>query len=122
IKTKLEDAQEGVKKQSWFSWGGEQLANLTTVYPWVKMHVSGTSWLDLPGHAQDEARTQLLHLPTNQEFKTKFDSIYDSLPPGMRAQFANNMLGLSKSELFMQDIFPIIQPGLEVSAIAGLAG
>jgi len=119
LKLRQQEAAEDSDKQSWLSWSWDQAKNLTTIYPWIKMHTGG-SWYDLPGHAQEATRTDLLTLPSYEAFKNKYDLISSSLPPGLRLQFATNMVGMSTSDQVMQDIFPLVQPGVEVSLGVGL--
>jgi len=121
FKTRQQEAHETLGNQGYFSRGIDILKNLITVYPWVKMHVSGTSWFNLPGHAQDEARDQLLTMPY-EDMKNRYDIIYNALPPNLRVQFADNMSGMSTSDRMMQDLFPIVAPGVEVLGIARVAG
>lgn len=121
LKLRQQEAYEEETKQSWMGWTWDQIKNLTTLYPWIKMHTTGSAWYDLPGQAQEATRRELLTLPSYQQFKDRYDTIASSLPPGLRRQFADNMVGMSTSDQVMQDILPLVQPGVEVSAVAGLS-
>ena len=123
FQTMYEDSVENAEKQSWTGWGVDLLKNLSTIYPWVKMHVSGTSWSDLPGNAQKEARNQMMSIP-KEDMQRKYMSIYNVLKadnPSLAREFASNMVGMSTDDRTMQNILPIVAPGVEISAIAGAA-
>jgi hypothetical protein len=75
------------------------------------MHVSGTSWFDLPGHAQEAASGHLFTLPYG-EMRATYDEIYNRLKddnPSLPKQFADNMAGMSASDRLTQDVLPIFQ-------------
>ena len=111
LRMRQQDAHANAENQSWPGWAVDQLKNLTTIYPWVKMHVSGTSWFDLPGHAQEAASGHLFALPYG-EMRAIYDEIYNRLKddtPSLAKQFADNMVGMSTSDLFIQDMLPIVQ-------------
>lgn len=119
LRMKQQQAHEDEEGQSWIGWTLDQAKNLTTIYPWIKMHTDGSHWYDLPGKAQENTKNDLLLQPY-EEFKNRYDTIFSSLPPGLRRQFADNMVGMSTSDQVMQDVFPLIQPGIEVGAVAGI--
>jgi hypothetical protein len=111
LRSRQQDAHVNAENQSWPGWAVDQVKNLTTVYPWAKMHVSGASWFNLPGHAAEEARGHLFTLPSG-EMKARYDEIYNELiqdNPSLARQFADNMVGMSTDERLVQDVLPIFQ-------------
>lgn len=119
LRLRQQEAYEAADKESWLGKAGEFVGNLTTIYPWLKFHTPGSSWYQLPGNAQEATQRAFLDL-SYEDRKNKYDQISSSLPPGLRRQFADNMVGMSTSDQVMQNLFPLIQPGVEVSAVAGL--
>lgn len=117
-----QDADEDASRQSWLGWGWDQAKNLTTVYPWYQMHVSGTPWWTLPGTGQEIARTQFLALPYEQ-MKDRVMAEYTRLKeasPTLAKEFAHNLLGMSSSEQLFQDVLPLAFPGPEIGMAASL--
>jgi hypothetical protein len=122
-KSVAQDSDDAVSRQSWLGYGWDQIKNLTTAYPWYQMHYPGTSWFQLPGSAQEEAMMHLLSLPYD-EMKNQGMAFYNELKdksPTLAREFANNMVGMSMSSKFLQNVLPIAVPGVEVSAAANVA-
>lgn len=123
LKKSEQDAALNAENQGWFGWTVDQLKGLSGLYPIIEGKPPGTSWLSLPGSQRKDFMQRLWTMPYDQ-MKTEYNQFmayYMAHNPSAAREFAHEMTSMSSNTEQLNNVLPIIMPGVEVSAIAGAA-
>lgn len=114
LRTGLEDAKAARENQSYLGYGVDLAKSLTQLYPELKLRggISGAEFGLGLGTAMSNQRKALWDLPFNAaktQYRNKLDQLIQD-NPAMAEQWATQMLGVSESDEFVNNLYTAAAP------------
>src|SRR5258706_1655133 len=117
-RSRQQDSHANAEKQSWLGWGIDQAKEFSGIYQVTQAHPSGGDWSFFAGNMRAAFIRKLWSLPLD-EMQKQYDAYIATQNPSGARQFADDFVGMTSKEQFLENVFPFIS--VEGTIAGGIA-